>query len=180
MLTNPAPERETPTPTPTPTPTSTEQPAGCCEPAVDVPQTSAEPLPRETPGSGSLLPAVLAEPPISSLDAQIQKLKSEVPDIGVLGEIQKLSDAEYMELLTYEEVIATANTSWFEAGRALILIRDQELWRGNYPGFDAYCAIRWQFGRSKAYYLMGAASVCNTLRTAPGLPEPEFESQVRR
>ena len=72
-----------------------------------------------------------------------------------------------------------AHSSWLEAGRALTTIRDKELWRGHYPGFDEYCAMRWQICRSKAYYLLGAASVCETLKAVPGLPQPEFESQLR-
>ena len=151
------------------------------EPVPEFPAANAEPSAGASalPEAAAVLPAAKSDSLVPGLRAEIQKLKSDVPEIGVLGVTETLSDAEYIKLLTYEEVVAMAHASWFEAGRALTQIRDQELWRGAYPGFDEYCVRRWQFGRSKVYYLMGAASVCDTLKTVPGLPVPEFESQLR-
>jgi hypothetical protein len=164
-----------------PIPTPAEAPAPQSGPGAELAPANPKPPAGETATAGSspIVALVKANSPSPRLETQIQKLKSEVPDIGVLGVTHTLSDAEYIQLLTYEEIVATANTSWLEAGRALTHIRDQELWRGSYLGFDEYCATRWQFGRSKVYYLMGAASVCDTLRSVPGLPQPEFESQLR-
>lgn len=156
-------------------PTSVPEPNPAFPAATADPPTGAT-APCEP---GALLPGVTSPLPAPGFDAQILRLKSDVPEIGVLGVAEQLTDSEYINLLTYEEVVAMANTSWFEAGRALAQIRDQALWRGAYTGFDEYCARRWQFGRTMRHYLIGAASVCDTLKSVPDLPAPEFESQVR-
>ena len=142
-----------------PTPAAAQAPQ--LGPGAELGGTDAKPPASEMPTAGpDPSPALVkADSAAPGLQSQIQKLKSEVPDIGVLGETQTLSDAKYIQLLTCEEIVATAHSSWLEAGRALTQIRDQELWEGSYPGFDEYCATRWGFGRSKVYYLIGAASV---------------------
>jgi hypothetical protein len=162
-----------------PTPVAVQAPQP--EPGVALGVTEAKPPASEMPAAGAepSLALVKASSPAPGLQGQIQKLKSAVPDVGVLGVTQALSDAEYVQLLTCEEIVAMANHSWLEAGRALTQIRDRELWRGIYLSFEDYCAKRWGFGRSKVYYLIGAASVCDTLRGVPDLLQPEVESQLR-
>ena len=114
MLSNPSPDSVTANSTPS------APPASKSAPGAELPLGNAESSAGETitPGSAPLLPAAIADSPSSGLQTQIQKLKSEVPEIGVLGQTETLSDAEYVQLLTYEEVVGMANTSWFEAGRA--------------------------------------------------------------
>jgi len=90
-----------------------------------------------------------------------------------------LSDPEEERLCVCETAIQTGWRGFVEAGLALEEIRDKRLYRNNFNSFEDYCAIRWDFKRTKADYLIAAARICRKIRELPDLPQPQRESQLR-
>lgn len=74
-----------------------------------------------------------------------------------------LSPTENDELKDCERVIKRGWGTFVEVGRALSTIRDKQLYRADHKTFEAYCRQRWQYGRSYAYRLIGAAEVVDDL-----------------
>ena len=77
------------------------------------------------------------------------------------------------ELEQLEGVIERGLSTFYEVGRALMRIRDEQLYekvRG-IATFESYCKERWGFTRANAYYLIDAAKVeknlSNTFDIAP-------------
>ncbi len=66
-----------------------------------------------------------------------------------------------------------------DLGNALTLIRDCRLYRADYKTFEAYCRLKWQFGKAYAYRLISAAEVVAHLSTIGDTALPENEAQVR-
>jgi hypothetical protein len=94
-----------------------------------------------------------------------------------------LTDEERQELKRCERLVGRALISVFEAGEALIIIRDRKLYKGTHDTFEDYCRDRWHIGKSHSYRLIGAAFVKMQLSPVgddfPKLPQPISESQVR-
>ncbi len=65
-------------------------------------------------------------------------------------------------------------------GNALIAIRDNHWYEGRdeYPDFDAYCKVRWNFGKSYHNRLIAGAKVMVVL-TPMGVAAPATERQAR-
>lgn len=84
-----------------------------------------------------------------------------------------LSEAEASDLSACETIIGKNLQSFVDCGNALLKIRDQRLYRADFPDFQSYCRERWQIGRSHAYRLIEAAEVAQTV------PEVETERQAR-
>ncbi len=74
-----------------------------------------------------------------------------------------ITKEEQDELSDLESTIAKNLFSFYEAGRALLRIRDGRLYRAQYHSFDAYCRQRWEMGRAYAYRLIESASVIKNL-----------------
>jgi len=83
------------------------------------------------------------------------------------------------QLHAYEEIIQHGWETFLEVGEALARIRDEGLYKRDYPSFRAYCRRKWQFGKSQAYNLIGAAQVVKELSTIVDCPLPANEAQVR-
>jgi hypothetical protein len=74
-----------------------------------------------------------------------------------------LSSDETQILAHYEEVIERGIKTFVEVGRALMAIRDRQLYRATSATFEAYCRERWDLSRPYAYQLIDAAVVVENL-----------------
>jgi hypothetical protein len=103
------------------------------------------------------------------------------PDIGVLGQGQTLTDAQYIELLSCEEVLASGWKTFVEVGRALASIRDHKLYEAEFDTFEQYYRAKWHFEHSKVYHWIWAAEVTNNIAALKdeGVPRPDNEWQLR-
>jgi hypothetical protein len=75
-----------------------------------------------------------------------------------------------------EETIRQGFATFIEVGLALARIRDEQLYRQTHPNFGEYCRKRWNFGKTYANRLVGAAHVSCEL--AP-IGTISHESQLR-
>jgi len=66
-----------------------------------------------------------------------------------------------------------------DVGLALVTIRDNRLYREEYPTFEVYCRQKWQYGRNYVNRLISAAQVFRHLVTNSHQIRPEHETQVR-
>lgn len=84
------------------------------------------------------------------------------------------------ELERLEGVIKENLTAFYEVGRALMEIRDNNYYCDvlGYETFEAYCRDRWDFNRAHAYRLINSATVMNTVSPI-GDTKPATESQCR-
>lgn len=89
-----------------------------------------------------------------------------------------LTAAETDLLATAEAVIERGLRTFFEVGDALMLVRENRLYRGTHATFEEYCQARWRFSDSRARQLIGAAQTV-TFVTEAGLPAPGNEAQAR-
>lgn len=75
-----------------------------------------------------------------------------------------------------EAVIQRSMDAFLDAGRALIRIRDQRLYKPRYQTFERYCIKRWNFSRQRSQQLMAAAEVIEIVSEtevyAPSAPPP--------
>ncbi len=71
--------------------------------------------------------------------------------------------------------------AFFEAGKALIELRDRRLYRSTHKTFDRYCLDRFGYNRSCYYQLVDAAVVVDNLQKCPQFVDilPTAEGQVR-
>lgn len=80
-----------------------------------------------------------------------------------------------------ETVIDRNLQSFYEVGRALMEIRDQELYKlkngGFYQTFEAYCKGTWSLARSTAYQFIDSAKIIENVRNCG--QTPQTESQTR-
>lgn len=81
------------------------------------------------------------------------------------------------ELTLLEEKVQSGLQGFYEAGKALLEIRDRKLYKVRYGTFEDYCLNRWQMSRPQAYRLMNATSTVELL--SPIGDTPKAESQVR-
>lgn len=88
-----------------------------------------------------------------------------------------LTQEQKTELTKCELVIMDGVAKMYEAGRALMTIREEELYKDKYRTFDDYCRERWGYSKSHANRLIGAAGVVDVL--TPIGAKVENESQVR-
>jgi len=88
--------------------------------------------------------------------------KSVNPDI-----VSPLSSTEKLELEKNEGIIRKNGAQFLAVGCALLAIRDRRLYRESHSSFDGYCVARFDFGRSYAYRLIGAAGMVNQLGVSP-------------
>ena len=73
------------------------------------------------------------------------------------------NDARTLDKL--EEVIDRGLKTFYEVGEALLMIRDNRLYRVTYATFEEYCQERWQMTRQHVNRLIGAA-VCGCCNRA--------------
>lgn len=77
------------------------------------------------------------------------------------------------KLLKQEEVI---ERGYIDCGKALAIIRDEELYKVDYDSFEQYVKVRWDYSKSRAYQLIEASTIVDAL---PPEHRPKNESQAR-
>jgi hypothetical protein len=92
--------------------------------------------------------------------------------------VRPLNAREAALLNECEETIAAGIMTFAEVGEALLVVRDQKLFRRDFVTFEDYCVARWQISRQRAYQLMDAAALVSTI-VDKGLPAPTNEAQAR-
>jgi hypothetical protein len=94
------------------------------------------------------------------------------------GDIDTLSPDETETLQYCEHVIAEGIQTFVEVGRALLVIRDQRLYRQSYATFEGYCRERWDLSRTYAYQLVEASQVVDHVAAVSDVV-PRNEAQAR-
>lgn len=74
-----------------------------------------------------------------------------------------MTPAETRHLTSLERKIERGLTTFREVGEALADIRDNRLYRSTHASFELYCSERWGLERQRAYQLMAASEVVQTL-----------------
>ncbi|MDX2215497.1 MAG: hypothetical protein SFY66_19695 [Oculatellaceae cyanobacterium bins.114] len=77
-----------------------------------------------------------------------------------------------------EQTIERGLKAFYEAGQALMEMRDRRLYREEFATFEDYCQTRWEMSKTHANRLIEAAEVIETL-TPIGVILPINESQAR-
>lgn len=112
-----------------------------------------------------------------------KKSKAAAVEVVVADEtaaVMALNPDEKRDLKKCESIIRGGWETFLEVGKALATIQRQRLYREHHKTFDAYCRERWQYGKSHAHRLIGAAEVVDHLSPiGDELPLPLNESQVR-
>jgi pyruvate/2-oxoglutarate dehydrogenase complex dihydrolipoamide acyltransferase (E2) component len=84
-----------------------------------------------------------------------------------------LSKTETSSLVECEGVISRGLATFVEVGSALLRIRDERLYRAEFPVFEDYCRARWQMSHQRASQLIAAAGVAENLATIVAKPSSE-------
>jgi len=92
-----------------------------------------------------------------------------------------LSAPEAEALQSYERIIERGLTTFYDVGNALLVIRDQRLYRSTHDTFEAYTLDRWGMSDRHGRRLIDAAEVVDKIRevTGPMGPVPTSERQAR-
>lgn len=88
-----------------------------------------------------------------------------------------LSQDQKTELARCEAVIRQGLETFLDVGRALTTIREKGLYKDKYSTFEDYCRERWEFSKTHANRLIGAAKVVDVL--TPNGVTIDSESQIR-
>jgi hypothetical protein len=94
------------------------------------------------------------------------------------GATNALSPHEMDALERCERIIAEGIQTFVEVGRALLVIRDGQLYRQTHATFEAYCRERWDLSRTYAYQLIGASEVVDEVAAVSDVV-PANEAQAR-
>jgi phage N-6-adenine-methyltransferase len=90
----------------------------------------------------------------------------------------QLTITEQQTLENLESVIEHGLNTFVDVGEALLTIRDERLYRHEYPTFEEYCNKRWNISRRRANQLISATEVINNLGTVvPKLPLTERQAR---
>lgn len=85
-------------------------------------------------------------------------------------EVTELTQEEQSDRLHLERRVERA---FFEAGKALMELRDRRLYRSTHKTFDEYCRLRFGYTRMAATHKIAAATVMENLSTI-GLQNAEI------
>lgn len=87
---------------------------------------------------------------------------------------------ERSRLFQLEETIRQGLNTFVDVGNALLEIRDKRLYRQDYSTFEEYCREQWSFTKQRAYQLMDAATVVDTIQKSTIVDFfPKTETQAR-
>jgi phage N-6-adenine-methyltransferase len=78
-----------------------------------------------------------------------------------------------------EGIIKKGLETFVEVGEALMIIRDNRLYREEFQTFEDYCNERWGMARRTAYQLVDAATTIKNLNVRHGAQSPSSERQAR-
>ena len=101
-----------------------------------------------------------------------------MPTQTTTGNKAQLDAQQRVKLTQLEDVISTAQRWQAEAAKALVVIRDQKLYRAEFPTFERYAQERWGYERAYLYHLCQWGETIATLSTF-GDSLPERESHAR-
>lgn len=85
------------------------------------------------------------------------------PNFNKPFELYPFDLTEQAQLIACEKIIEKGYNTFIEVGIALFEIRNNKLYREKHSTFEEYCKGKWQINRQRAYELMEAASIVNTL-----------------
>lgn len=101
----------------------------------------------------------------------------EAPDLD--SPLASLTADQKEDLTAMEAVIQAGQRTFLEVGRALMAIRDEQLFRETHGSFEAYLVERWpEIGKRRAYQLIDAVEVAENVNHG-SLPPIENERQAR-
>lgn len=89
-----------------------------------------------------------------------------------------LTSEEARRLRDLERVVQQGLETFYRVGKALMEIKESQLYRAGFPNFDAYCRAKWKMGRAYAYGLINTAEVMERLAGRFDVL-PRNEAQVR-
>jgi hypothetical protein len=89
------------------------------------------------------------------------------------------TEAERMELMACEEVIASGMATFVQVGLAFATVRDHRLYRFEGATFEGFCRIKCEYSRRYVDQMISAAQVFMYLRANCAQTTPQRESQVR-
>ena len=95
-----------------------------------------------------------------------------VPTFSEPIELSALGSDEKVRFNQCEAIIEKGFNTFTEVGNALFEIRNNKLYRENHTTFEEYCKEKWQIKRQRAYELMDAAGIVNTLSEISDKIEP--------
>jgi len=98
---------------------------------------------------------------------------------AIVHSLSVLSASEQKAFAECEAEIAKGWQTFVDVGLALARVRDQKLYRAQHDTFEAYCREKWQYAKSHAYRLIGAAEVVVCLSPIGDIQVPTHEGQVR-
>jgi hypothetical protein len=90
-----------------------------------------------------------------------------------------LTGREVATLTRCEKVIERGQQTFLDVGNALLMIREQALYRSDYDTFDDYCLRRWGFSSSRARQFIAAAKTAATVETSTPLKESHAKELSR-
>ncbi|MGF1988836.1 MAG: hypothetical protein RMY62_013340 [Nostoc sp. ZfuVER08] len=111
--------------------------------------------------------------------------KQETPEVVTVEvaavEVPELTPQEQRDRAQLEEKVETA---FYEAGKALMELRDRRLYRSTHKTFEEYCRDRFGYSRDAAYLKISATTVYENIQkylptNGRQIPLPTSERQVR-
>lgn len=123
----------------------------------------------------------LSQPPLMpKKQPKTKTVTAEIVEADDSSVIEALTAEEKQELGRCEKVIKRGWDTFVDVGKALATIQRSRLYRDKHQTFEAYCRVRWQYGKSHAHRLIGAAEVVEHLSPiGDKMPRPLNEAQVR-
>jgi hypothetical protein len=76
-----------------------------------------------------------------------------------------------------EATIERGLQTFYDVGEALLAIRNDRLYRAEYPTFEAYCRNRWGMSKTQANRLVDAAEVMESLTPIGVIPANEAQAR---
>ncbi|MEA5259184.1 hypothetical protein VB264_15415 [Arcicella aquatica] len=101
-----------------------------------------------------------------------------VPQVEESTTLSALNTIELDRLSSCEAVIEKGLNTFVEVGNALFEIRNNKLYRDKFTTFESYCRDRWNLKRQRAYELMDAAAVVNTLSEISDKNEQDSQASI--
>lgn len=101
-----------------------------------------------------------------------------VPQVEESTTLSALNTIELDRLSLCESVIEKGLNTFVEVGNALFEIRNNKLYRDKFTTFESYCRDRWNLKRQRAYELMDAAAIVNTLSEISDTNEQDSQVSI--
>ena len=93
--------------------------------------------------------------------------------------MDKLSTQEKHSLATYEKVIEKGVALFHETGHALMQVRDEKLYRGEYDSFEDYLSRKWNLTSSRARQFIAASKTLDSVEISTNLNEGQAKELAK-